>query len=222
MEEINRRFSLDEDFMNHKTDDLLYGFMRSISTAKPVYNNGKQEWKEYLTLKVYSQYRKVIQNICGVTTQTLKNRLNKLIEGGLVEETTLDLGGDKPTTVFLFPYDYDGNYKLINREMLKYLIDTRNPQAIRVYLFLLDKFQWKKDYVFTLKELRVALGYGENYFYADSTIQNVLNSFKREGVINFTKERFDGIDDYGRGITTERMVLKFVAIAEQQLEINKN
>lgn len=30
-----RIFSLDDDFMNYKTDDLLYGFMRSLSTARP-------------------------------------------------------------------------------------------------------------------------------------------------------------------------------------------
>ena len=30
-----RRFSLEDDFMKYDTDDLVYGFMRSISTAKP-------------------------------------------------------------------------------------------------------------------------------------------------------------------------------------------
>ena len=33
--EIKRRFSLEEDFMNYGTDDLLYGFMRGLSTAAP-------------------------------------------------------------------------------------------------------------------------------------------------------------------------------------------
>ena len=30
-----RRFSLEDDFMNYKVNDLLFGFMRSISTASP-------------------------------------------------------------------------------------------------------------------------------------------------------------------------------------------
>lgn len=35
-----RRFSLDEDFMNFKTDDIFYGFLRSLSTARPIYEDG--------------------------------------------------------------------------------------------------------------------------------------------------------------------------------------
>jgi hypothetical protein len=36
-----RRFSLEEDFMSFKTSDLLYGFMRSLSTARPI---GDKKW----------------------------------------------------------------------------------------------------------------------------------------------------------------------------------
>lgn len=81
-----RRFSLDEDFMNFNTDDLLYGFMRGLSTAKPI-ENGK--WEEYLTVKKFKENKKVIQNICGTTAKTINNRLNKLIEVGLVEEGSI-------------------------------------------------------------------------------------------------------------------------------------
>ena len=65
MDNVKRRFSLEKDFMNYKVDDILYGFMRSLSTAKPVYENGKpklnenkkQVYKEYLTLKaICKQY----------------------------------------------------------------------------------------------------------------------------------------------------------------------
>lgn len=47
--EVKRRFSLEEDFMKYDTDDLVYGFMRLISTAKKI--NG--EWKEYLLVKTF-------------------------------------------------------------------------------------------------------------------------------------------------------------------------
>ena len=40
---VTRRFSLENDFMNYKSDDLLYGFMRNISTSK--------DGLEYLPLK---------------------------------------------------------------------------------------------------------------------------------------------------------------------------
>lgn len=42
-----RRFSLDEDFMKYDTDDLVYGYMRCLTTIKS--EDGK--YKEYLTIK---------------------------------------------------------------------------------------------------------------------------------------------------------------------------
>lgn len=50
----------------------------------------------------------------------------------------------------------------MNYEMLSYLVNTRNSNAIKIYIYLLNKFQWKEKYVFTLKELLVAIGYSEN------------------------------------------------------------
>lgn len=45
-EKIKRLFSLGENFMNFHTDDLVYGFMRAMSTAKP--NEENNGFKEYL------------------------------------------------------------------------------------------------------------------------------------------------------------------------------
>lgn len=63
---------------------------------------------------------------------------------------------------FYFPYNEAGKYKLVNYEMLSYLVNTRNSNAIKIYIYLLNKFQWKENYIFTLKELLVAIGYSEN------------------------------------------------------------
>ena len=63
---------------------------------------------------------------------------------------------------FYFPYNEAGKYKLVNYEMLSYLVNTRNSNAIKIYIYLLNKFQWKENYVFTLKELLIAIGYSEN------------------------------------------------------------
>ena len=63
---------------------------------------------------------------------------------------------------FYFPYNEAGKYKLVYYEMLSYLVNTRNSNAIKIYIYLLNKFQWKENYVFTLKELLVAIGYSEN------------------------------------------------------------
>ena len=61
---VKRRFSLEEDFMNYKVDDLLFGFMRSLSTARPIYENGKiVKWEEYLLKKELVKKKYYLYNL---------------------------------------------------------------------------------------------------------------------------------------------------------------
>ena len=211
-----RRFSLNDDFMKYDTDDLVYGFMRSISTAKP---EGEGKYKEYLTIKKFQEEKKTIAGICGTTAKTITNRLNKLIERGLVEEGHVMVkkkSGMEEVPCYFFPYDYDGIYKIIEQEMVGYLVSTRNSQAIRIYLYLLNCSSLKNDYVFTIRGIKKALGYSETTKSIDSVINNVLNSFQKEGIISFTKEQFDCVSDRGGETKTIRMVLKFIATNMRQ------
>lgn len=214
-----RRFSLDEDFMKYDTDDLVYGFMRSISTATPELD-GSGKYKEYLTKKRFQEEKKVIAGICGTTAKTISNRLNKLIERGLVEEGTIIVDKQEKSyeyECYYFPYDYYGIYKIIEQEMVAYLVNTRNSQAIRIYLYLLNRSAVKEDYVFTIKEIKLALGYSESTKSADKVISDVLESFQREGLIKYENKWFTCVSDRGGETKTERKVLKFIATSKQQL-----
>lgn len=53
--EIKRIFSLGDDFMDFHTDDIVYGFMRTLSTAKP---DGKNKFKEYLPITKLSSEKR--------------------------------------------------------------------------------------------------------------------------------------------------------------------
>ena len=78
------------------------------------------------------------------------------MEKGLVAVDTVSCGTDdnkKDVASYIFPYDKDMNYQIVNNDMLKYVIHTRNQCAVRIYVYLLNKYLWKKDYHFTLKEL---------------------------------------------------------------------
>ena len=215
-----RRFSLDDDFMKSKCDDLVYGFMRSISTsrdatAEELKAHPKIKRIEYLTLKKFQEEKKVIQVICGCSPKTITNRVKKLIEEGLVKEKihiVKDNNGEEHKyPCYIFPYDYDGIYKVISQEMVSYLVATRNSQAIRIYLYLLNCSTQKEDYVFTIKEIKKALGYAESTKSADKIIKMVLDSFSKEGVIKFDKEWQEIINPNGKQTRTERMILKFIA-----------
>lgn len=226
-----RRFSLEEDFMNYKTNDILYGFMRSLSTAEPTPKE-KQKWKEYLTKQEFLKNKKVIASILECSTKTIDRHLEKLISAGLVEEDVLIIEkADKygKTTVYnyevyRFPYDYDSNYEIIPQKMLRYLVDTRNAHAIRIYIYLLNKYKWKLQeqeyYKFTIRELKGALGYADTTKTIDATIRNILESFAREGVIKYKviKENVSigGINEY-KVIPVERMLLTFVARDTEEL-----
>lgn len=222
---IQRRFSLEGDFMNYKTNDLLYGFMRGLSTARTFYEDGKQITREYLPIKTFKKNKKLIASICNVSTRQIDNQLNKLTEAGLLDEgiERIEINGtqyDYPC--FWFPYNYDENYELIDINVVRYLVNTRNSQAIRVYIYLLNKYKWKKDYIFTIRELKQALGYAESTITAIGMIRDILASFRKEGIIQFTKiyeaKEVGGLADY-KTIPVERMKLDFVAQHKADLPI---
>ena len=71
-----RRLSLEGNFMNYSTDDLLFGAMLYLATYHP------EVGKLYLTKKNYTKNRKNFYNLCDDTSnaKTLKRHLDKLIE----------------------------------------------------------------------------------------------------------------------------------------------
>lgn len=215
-----RRFSLEEDFMNFNTDDLLYGFLRSLSTAEPLHEKGKLsgKYEEYLTKKEYLKNKKAIAAICGCSTRTVERHLERLFEMGLLEEGIKEVNIDNKDGTeshyeypcFWFPYNEKGKYKLLDKEMVSYLVATRNPQCIRVYLYLLNKYEWKPDYSFTLLELQKALGYSENTKGLSTMFGNIVDSLAREGIIRY-ENTYEYIQEGEELHKVPRKILKFVA-----------
>jgi DNA-binding transcriptional ArsR family regulator len=68
--------------------------------------------------------------------KTLSRHMKDLEEKGLLAEREMEISDGKSEMVYYFP---TGDiYKIINKEMLYYLISTRNKCAVKVYLFLLN------------------------------------------------------------------------------------
>ena len=208
---MQRRFSLDDDFMNYSIDDLLYGAMQYLATFHPV------KKQLYLTKQNLMKNKKDIYAICNLDSRKLKAHIQKLMDKGLLKEEMID---EYPS--YIFPYDYDGGYQLINYEMLWYLVSTRSKSSLQIYVYLLNKYLWKaqteEDYIFTNKELQVAVGYSENTKLANSIMSNVLESLSREGIIRFVDEWQEMTNINGTQTKTCRHRLVFIAKTKEDLQ----
>lgn len=218
--EHTRLFSLGDDFMNFKTDDLLYGFMRSLSTARPIYEDGKLvKWQEYLPKKEFAKSKKVIAGICSCSTRTIERHIEDLFVRGLLDEgiEVVEADGKKyEYNCYWFPHNEEQPYKIVEKDLVRYLVDTRNAQCIKVYLYLLNKYEWKANYSFTIKELQEALGYAGDCPSARTTVSNILDSFAREGMIRF-ENTYEYIEEHGELHKVPRKILKFVAKSVKEL-----
>lgn len=211
-----RRLSLEDNFMNYSTDDLLFGAMLYLATFHP------EVGKLYLTKKNYEKNRKNFYNLCDDTNnaKTLKRHLDKLVEKGLIAEENITSGGEVYPS-YVFPYDYNKKYQLVETEMLWYVVSTRNRQAVKVYIQLLNWFLWKEKensvFVFTNKDIMKALGYSTDNKLASSAVSNILESFAREGVIKIETYYEAHVDGNGITTPTPKKRLLFVARSKNEL-----
>lgn len=212
-----RRMSLEDDFMNYSSDDLLFGALQYLATYHPEMN------LLYLTKKNITKNKKELYNLCGLNAQSLKRHLEKLEQKGLIKTKMIYMGANKTEyECYIFPYDKDGKYQIVNNEMLWYIVSTRNQQAVRIYTMLLDWYDWKshenEDFIFTNKDILKKLGYSTDNKLASSMISNILESFKREGVIDYEAYYEVKIDNYGKEIPTPKKRLVFVAKSKNELK----
>ena len=209
MPEMKRRFSLEQDFMNYSTDDLIYGYLQCKST----FDTSNQQ--RYIAAVTVAQLKKNMAAMIGKTARTVTNRLSKLVEKGLLKEDTKDGSNISILT------ENSERYQLINYDILFYLLINRSAQSIRVYVYLLNKYLWKKEtnenYIFTLSELKDALGYAETTKTADIILDTILKSFYREGLIKW-REIVDSKNVNGKVIPVIRKELLSVVESQDQLE----
>lgn len=201
--------------MNYSTDDLLFGAMYHLSTYHP------EEKKLYLSKKNLAKNKKIIYELCSLDAQKLKRHLNKLIEKNLVAEEKMVVNNET-VPVYVFPYNYQDNYQLIDNEMLWYLASTRNHQSIRIYVCLLRYYLWKQKtdeyYTFTNANLLQAIGYSADNKLASGVITNILESFQREGIIKYESYYEEVISSSGVSIPSPRKRLLFVAQVKGDLK----
>lgn len=206
---IKRWISLEHDFMDLKKDDKMYIYLITLT------NYRKKDNLIWLDKQVYYSNKDYLMDLCGYKSQnSLRNNMKKWLDCGLIEEGTVEYSYNDETVkvqAYIFKnYDEVGKYQLVDLEILKKLINVKNKHSIQIYVYLLSKYLFKKNYEFTLLELREAMNLSRNTNNRDSLLKDILEDLYVSGYIKweiiYKEEMFEK-----RKIKYPVKVLKFVA-----------
>lgn len=111
--------------------------------------------------------------------KTLNNHLNYLIERGFVQKL-----GDND---YILP-DVEDMYLLVPSITAQYLKDTVQEQVIKIFIYLGQRWNYKKLYMFTLKEIAQHIGLKlEGSPENASKINNSLDLLSKLGLISYVE-----------------------------------
>lgn len=208
-----RKFSLEDDFMNLTVDDLIFGYIQHSATYVPEKN------LLYITADKVSKEKKMMAWIIDKSPRTVQRKIDTCVEKGLLIKREVELN-NKPTWVYEIPQETIGRYEIVQDDLMWYIICTRRQYCFKLYVYLLNKYKWKKQegkemYSFTCGELAKAIGYAASS--ADKgTVTSIINmglqSLKNEGIIDY-EEYYDTIN----GVGTPKKRLTFVASKMSEL-----
>ena len=174
-----RRIPTDKQWFDYKSNKYagwLFCFMSSSASFHE---------KIYYPKKTFIEDIPIIKKfLCVTDKRTITKYLNKLINQGYVSEDNDN---------YYFPYAMNqGNYILIDRDLLYNLCVTKSTITTQIFCYLTNRMNMKKSqyaestYNFTLKELRVALGYSDKaYKELDKAIRECLQTLKAENYIDY-------------------------------------
>lgn len=189
--EKNRKFSLEEDFMNLAIDDLIFGFIQYLATYIP------EQKLLYVPVAKVTKNKKLMALMIGKGDRTVTRKIEKCIDEGLLIKREITLN-DKSIQVYEIPQKTIGRYEILQDSMVWYVVCTRRQYILKIYLYLLNKYKWKQKtgemYSFTCGELAEAVGYTK--LSADNSvvlavINAALCSLCNEGIIDYV-EYYEG------------------------------
>jgi len=208
-----RRFSLEKDFMDYSVNDVIYGYLSYNSTFDP---NNKER---YIYLKDVAKLKTELARMLDCTTRTVTNNINKIVINEKNPNGLLRAGVKNEEAVY-FLIEGPGRYQFVNYDILWYLLQTRSKIAIKVYVYLLNKYLWKKQtgehYIFTIEEIAEAMGYSNTSRTIRPVISTLLDSFYREGLIKW-REVVEPMVVDGKTIPVTRRELLFVIERKSEL-----
>ena len=204
--------------MSYKTNDLLYCAMLAFATTQT--DSETNEHFCYITKQTMLKNKQIFLAAANVRrTEDMWKQIDKMIQQNLVEKFDLIIHNQSVYQCFKFQKNYK-TYKIFSADWLKYLLNTRSRNAVRIYLYLYNKFTWKENYEFTIKELLLAMGYSISTATNGNIIgmaNDVLDSLYREQIINYNYFYDLKTLPNGKEVPSPKMRLLFVADSIEQL-----
>ena len=181
-EDRYRSISANKDFLSHKNgNDLLYTYLLQRATYD------KESRQFYITHLNYLTERDFLKKILECkTTRTVDNTISKMVEQDLLihKSTIISRGKEEVCYYFINPQI---PYNKIDCDLLRYLVNTRSVNAVRVYNFLRKGWEIYRnkdeDFSFTLNDIKRALEYNIKSPQVNDMIRMILESFSREGIL---------------------------------------
>lgn len=179
-----RMLIADDEFLkDKKTHDLVWGYLQTISYLD-------KERIRFVYIDENMNASKIRENTgCCISVGTVRNTINLYKKMGIIrKDKVMSKDGKKEIDVYVLAGTDDVINKLIPLDTLKYLVNTATENVIKVYTYLLCKYEWKLNsgeyYQFTQKELLEHIGYA-NRFENSEMIKNVLTCLENNGLIEY-------------------------------------
>lgn len=189
--------------MDKKVDDILFACMAYMTH----YDKERQEL--YLNDSDLTDVRKYVKTLVSLTSRQITAHIKVLVEKNLILR-------DEERNRYVIRNFIHGQYYIVPCDILWYLIHTASKHVIQIYVYLADKYVYKKKnsrlYEFTLKELAGALGYNTSNYqsYTNEVIKTCLTALAKQGIISAHKKWF-----YTNGHQSQVLVLDNLALNTQ-------
>lgn len=187
-----KQIPMTKEFNQKNVNDWIYGYFQSISYVDN--NNITFVYKSAINQTELASKAPLNDSGKQPSKSKISRDIQKLIKLGFIKETkVVGLQGNL-VDAYELPFEENQLFKFIPLETLIYLLDVGSQYLIKIYVYLLNKFQWKvrlgEYYNFTYKELITeCLGMKSVTNTRDyTTIRNCLDSLIKQKFITLDVE----------------------------------
>ena len=164
--------------INKNINGVFFGFIQLYATYSP------QLECLYLTKENVKQVKQIVIETLKISDKTASRYFKKIIEENLISEIILE--NQIVYKINSIDTNVD-NYQIVNYNVLDYILNNSiNEFDLQIYVYLLNKYNYKKNYEFTLKELSLSFGYSETYKGKNyKNFKECLSNLKKLNIIDF-------------------------------------